>query len=386
MDLLLYIFIFIAIEETILFFWIRFVLLGLKFKRTIEKNAVYVGDVIDVKVEIFNYKILPIPWIKFVEDIPQHMKVHGLHLDITKTKLNNNLITITSLFAFQKLTRKFKIEPTRRGDYFFCDVELEIGDYFGLHKKKLTIKAEHRLIVYPKVYSLNKLLRLSKNPQGEVRVNRWIIPDLIDIVGVRQYTGSESFNMIDWKATAKTTELQVRNYDFHADPAIMIFLSLQTSEVEWFERNNVLAEKLIQVAASIVEEATMSKIAVGLSMTCALSEGAIKESILPKRTKNQREYLLETLAKATYYNTWDLDTLVKRNIKSITTNDSIVIIASIFTDDFIRSVNIYAQKGYRIVIVTFDENGTDVMSGFNSNVELLFIKEVDLEMITNQTA
>ena len=379
MELVTLLILIIVVEETSLFFWMKFVLKGLKFVRTISEDTAYVGDQIAVKVESYNYKILPIPWIRYTEDIPHHMLVHGPQLDITKTKLNNDLITVTSLFSFQKITRRYNVEPTQRGDYFFKDVVLEIGDFFGAHKRSEKIEAPHRLVVYPKVYPLSKLLKIDDNPQGEVSVKRWIIPDPIDVVGVRRYSGQEPFNMIDWKATAKTNDLQVRQYDFHADPSIMILLSLQTNEVEWFERDNELAERMIVVAASIVEEAAINNVSVGLSMTATLSNGAVLDPILPRRHKNQRIVLLDALAKATYYNTKDLSYLLKQTTKQINNTQTVVIIGTIFDELTVQQINGYIKKGYKIIILTFEDT---VIEGLNKHVTIHNITQEDINYIT----
>ena len=41
---------------------------------------------------------------------------------------------------------------------------------------------------------------------------------------------------VDWRATAHTGELQVREYARDQDQAVTIFLDLDTSDLEWFER------------------------------------------------------------------------------------------------------------------------------------------------------
>lgn len=362
----------VVIEEMVLFLWMRFVLKGLKFERTIEKDTAYVGDKIAVKVESYNYKILPIPWIRYIEDMPHHMLIHGSKLNVTKTKLNNDLITVTSLFSFQKITRKYYVEPTQRGDYFFKDVDLEIGDFFGAHKRKTKIEAHHRLVVYPKVYPLGDLIRLEDHPQGEVSVKRWIMPDPIDVVGSRNYTGNEPFNMIDWKATAKTNGLQVKQYDFHADPAVMILLSLQTNEVEWFERDNALAEKLIQITASVIEEATAKDVSVGLGMTATLSNGCILEPMFPKRHQHQKIYLLDTLAKATYYNTKTLNVLINQVARKLSVHQTLVVIAAVLDDICILQLNQQVKNGFKVILMTMD---TLILNGLDKRIEVYHVTE-----------
>ncbi len=381
MELITLLVLIIAVEELILFLWMRFVLKGLKFERSITESTAYVGDLIPVTVESFNYKILPIPWIRYTEDIPNHMLIHGPKLDITKTKLNNDLITITSLFSFQKITRRYKIEPTQRGDYFFKDVDLEIGDFFGAHKKRAKIEAQHRLVVYPKVYPLKNLIHLEENPQGEVSVKRWIIPDPMDVVGARRYSGREPFNMIDWKATAKTNDLQVKQYDFHADPAIMILLSLQTNEVEWFERNSVLAEQLIQIAASVIEEAVYNDVAVGLAMTATLSSGLILEPIYPRRHKNQRVVLLDALAKATYYNTKELNYLLKSATRRLQHSQTMVVVSFMVEESVKISMNLHIKEGYKIVLITFESVD---LSGLDKRITVHRISKQELDCMTKR--
>lgn len=381
MELLTLLVLIVVLEEVLLFLWMRFVLKGLKFVRTIDEDTAYVGDRILVTVESYNYKILPIPWIRYNEDIPQHMLVHGPKLDVTKTKLNNDLITVTSLFSFQKITRRYFVEPTQRGDYFFKDVEIEVGDYFGAHKRRVKFEANHRLIVYPKVYPLKSLIHLDNNPQGEVSVKRWIMPDPIDVTGTRAYTGREPFHAIDWRATAKINELQVKQYDFHADPALMVVLSLQTNDIEWFERDNQQAERLILVAASIIE-AACPEIAVGLSMTATLSSG---ESLFikPKRSYHQRMYLMDALAKATYYNTCSLDVLLHRITRQSQPYQTVVVIAAILNATVIDSMNKMIKDQINVLLVTMENTSTEHL---NSKILVYRMTEDDIENLRREEA
>lgn len=72
-------------------------------------------------------------------------------------------------------------------------------------------------MVYPNLIDLNSSFVVADSLQGDVFVRRWIIEDPIMISGIRDYTPSDNYKDINWKATAKNQTLKVNKYDYTAD-------------------------------------------------------------------------------------------------------------------------------------------------------------------------
>ena len=57
----------------------------------------------------------------------------------------------------------------------------------------------------------------------------------IDFYRIRPYILDESARHVDWRATAHTGDLQIREYTRDQDPAVTIFLDLEIDDSDWFE-------------------------------------------------------------------------------------------------------------------------------------------------------
>ena len=135
--------------------------------------------------------------------------------------------------------------------YTLDSAAITCGDLFGLQEISKTFQIDANLVVYPKILSMEDILLPSHSLQGDVVVRRWIVEDPFIISGVREYNYGDPLNRINWKATARTGQLQVRNNDFSAHPRILIYLNVDISEDMWeavTDRERI--EKGISYAAS----------------------------------------------------------------------------------------------------------------------------------------
>ena len=61
-------------------------------------------------------------------------------------------------------------------------------------------------------------------------MRRWIVDDPFMLAGVREYQYGDSMRDVNWKATAKTGNLQVNQRDFTADRRLMVYLNVEDHE------------------------------------------------------------------------------------------------------------------------------------------------------------
>jgi uncharacterized protein (DUF58 family) len=106
----------------------------------------------------------------------------------------------------KKIAFSYRAKCTKRGRYFFKGTEWEFRPILGLKQPvKGVIGKSHELIVFPRIFDIRKVRIYHKmssllSPLGAITRFGAMSTDFRDI---RQYTPSDPFKFINWKATAR---------------------------------------------------------------------------------------------------------------------------------------------------------------------------------------
>src|SRR5699024_9228119 len=139
--------------------------------------------------------------------------------------------SLFSLKPYKKITRWHDVTCLKRGDYRMETVTMTSGDPLGFNPKHRVINVSNaNILVYPNLVPLGDIPFPTHSWMGYITVRRWIVEDPFLTAGVREYTHGDSMNAINWKATARTGNLQVNKKDFTADPHLMIYLNFDDIE------------------------------------------------------------------------------------------------------------------------------------------------------------
>lgn len=106
---------------------------------------------------------------------------------------------------------------------------------FGFTERRIHVKVDRDVVVYPSILAQPEFELLLLHVEGEISSRLQGRGD--DFHRLRPYE-NESFRHVDWKATAHTGELQVREYVRREAPPVDIVLDLACplSSTAWFER------------------------------------------------------------------------------------------------------------------------------------------------------
>ncbi len=354
MGIVITIFTLLIIMFFILNRWDKIALKNLEYKRYLDKERVFIGEPVRLTTEITNNKFLILPWIEVNANVPIEIDFKDQRIVEHNNKSEKVYKVVTSLLSYQRIKKHNTIYCNKRGYYSFHDIKMSVGDFFGFAVAEKEIHYPMKLIVYPEVKPLGQLIIPSKSIQGQSSVRRWIIPDNIAIIGAREYTPYDSFNTIDWKATARTNKLHVKKLDYTADPSMIILLNVQTSDIYWQNVNPDFIEKGIDIAASIVQEAIDEKIDVGYSSNAFFYGEKRDVFIKPKNGRNQKMIIFDALAKTSYLPIDSFDEFLNKNMRLIDKNNVIVMITPHITDELIKKINQMIKSGYNINLILLD--------------------------------
>ncbi|MGH7950299.1 MAG: DUF58 domain-containing protein [Limisphaerales bacterium] len=380
-------------------------------RRSCNLEALEIGELAQVEVEVENKGRLSIPWL-LIEDslpreamtqMPQRIQVDGPRLALMRLSPGESIIPISYVVKF-----------LMRGYYQLGPLLVETGDVFGLHRRFRVMTEPHFALVLPKVLPLQGYNLASRRPIGEIRVMHRLFKDPTRLAGVRLYQQGDPLNRIHWRATARTGEIHSRVFessrvagatfllDFHAQSyqetgdaasaelAIMAVAALANAvflmgEQIGFASNGRDAADRIREEGWSAEFVTRDE---ALRQTNIAPSNARLRPILVETGKSQDRFrwILETLARLEHTDGLEFSEMVREVASRIPRNATVVAVLRKVTPAIAASIGDLARQGFLVttVVVTFD---TDVIPDWAQPpewAEMLLAQGIDFHMVNTE--
>ncbi|MFP4661241.1 MAG: DUF58 domain-containing protein [Halanaerobiales bacterium] len=351
--------------------WNKHIFDKLTINRYFKHNKVAAGQEIDYIIEIENRKFFPVIAMKMISTISTELDFLSGQT-ILKTKINKRFRDVFSLRWYEKIKRTYKIVPRRRGLKGIFSANLEYYDPFGFYKKFHQDGGRVRLYVHPRVLPVTIPKR--DNMLFGTRVHRgWIFEDRLNKVGVRPYRSTDSFREINWKASAKSLELQSNIYKPSLDREVYIFHGLDIEKKWWLEETSNIMELSLICAASIAEMYFRKNYRIAFYSTLNAREESRTEYTSIELSPNglQRDILLKMMALLNNNSNVSLARILEVELQKISRGSNIVIINESVNDEFRKTIN-RLKNSYQISVITIvsrkkNENKSGVKYENNEN-------------------
>jgi uncharacterized protein (DUF58 family) len=154
------------------------------------------------------------------------------------------------------------VTPVRRGPVSLPGPRASSSFPFGIIRKSVTERQPARVLVRPRVHALRRDAladTLGEAAWGTGRPRRRGLGD--EFVGLRDYTPGDSPRRIDWRASARSESLVVRQHAHAPAPRLRIVLHLEPEAGDAAE-----SERLIELAASLLGLAADLELDVGFEL------------------------------------------------------------------------------------------------------------------------
>ncbi len=113
-----------------------------------------------------------------------------------------------------KIAIEYFLRPVERGEYLFGNINIYAYSPLRLVKRRYTIQAGQLIKVYPSYVQMRRyqLLAVSNRLQeaGVKRIRR--LGHSMEFEQIKEYVRGDDYRTINWKATARKSELMVNNY------------------------------------------------------------------------------------------------------------------------------------------------------------------------------
>jgi uncharacterized protein (DUF58 family) len=263
--------------------WYRNAFRRLVVRQYVNHHNVFFGEEVMLSVSIENHKFLPLPWLKVENKIAPPLAILSKKTSRLQDARKETLTGIWLLWAFQKVTRQYRMRCQERGFHRFGPVSLSCSDPFGWLEREGTVLAVESLVVYPLIVPLEALGLSSMHPLGEHITARRLLEDPLRVAGVRDYILGDDPRRIHWKATARAGALRSKVYETPALQRLLLLLDVWNYSETERGSDLEIQELTIATAASLgiwaLEEGYMVGLLANSSMVMPLTEQALPMSL-----------------------------------------------------------------------------------------------------------
>ena len=170
-----------------------------------------------------------------LKNLKRWMPSFSIHLSGAPDSGYHNAIYFPAIPGGTTLEEPVELTFPRRGRYRERTFELTTRFPFGFAERRELVTLRHEIVVYPCLEPRPDLEALLDSIAGEWEAWRRGLGH--DFYRIRPYEALESARHVDWKATAHTSSLQVREFAHDEDRLAVIYLDLDVSAEQeaWFE-------------------------------------------------------------------------------------------------------------------------------------------------------
>ncbi len=243
------------------------------YKREFSEKGSYEGEEIYLIETITNRSFLPFFFIDIEYYIFNELQYDGYVQDRNRT-MQYTRSRFFIVLPYMRVKRKHTVKLLKRGFYQLDNVTFLYG------RRERHISAPAEVYIYPKLTGIDELPVPSSSMQGDAFSRQWLIRDPFSVSGIREYRFGDSFNSINFKATARSGRLgfegiRVNNRDFCSNRNFMVYLNFQmppemAMQDKIYER---FMERGLSYAAALLREAFTFGYRAGFAANSTLVSG-----------------------------------------------------------------------------------------------------------------
>ncbi|HEY6285997.1 MAG TPA: DUF58 domain-containing protein [Ktedonobacteraceae bacterium] len=314
-------------------FWTRYSLRKMVFRRTASVGRVQVGETFDERLMLDNLSVMPKLWVQIADGstLPGHRAGY-----------------VASMGGRKRATWRARTVCKQRGRFLLGPVTATSGDPFGLFHRRITLTQPRDLLVFPHVLPISDFVLFTGGLPGRGRSSRRAMHSTTNASNIRDYTVGDALNRIHWRSTAHFNKLMVKEFDL--DPAMdgWIFLDLNES-VQAGEGEDSTVEYGVTIAATIATYLLRQDLSLGI-----IVNGAHRELLSLDRGERQVERVLEMLAVVEQGSGSDLKEALSLDAFHFGRNTVAIVITPSNSRDWHASLRHLQRRGVQVAVIGLD--------------------------------
>ncbi len=344
--------------------WEKYCFRRVAFDREVGRRRAFIGDSIEYSVSLSNDKPLPLIWVEAQDQFPEGLDLSNAVVRGATIEANRHHSITTSLLPYQRAKWTFSMRCLRRGYHRIGPVRLRSSDLFGFTSTEARLAGVSDILVYPRVIELEELVTPPQHPFGLTRGRTPLYHDTNRVRGIRDYRPDDPQKHIDWKATARSRQLQSRIFEPSVSMNLVIALNGSTSDFVWQGTNRRLFERAVTTAASAAALADRRGYSYGLLSNAVASYSGKWLTVPVGASSYQLPHVLEALAMASPYVVAMLPEVVLAERDTLRPGATVLLVTGAITDSMPTQIREIAERGFQIsVIYAGDGNPPESLAG-----------------------
>jgi len=329
--------------------WERNVFRGVTYRRVLSPRRAFVGETVELTVEVDNHKVLPLSWLCVTDLLPEGLTLEGASAGPGA----NVLYEVFALRWYERLRKRYRIRCHTRGYFRLGPAHFVSGDVFGIFKVQARDPHADWLIVYPNVHPIEAFGLPATDPFGDFKARQRLLEDPLRTIGVRDHQHGDGLRRIHWKATARRQRLQSRLYEPAASHNLVLFLNIATLDLPWLGTIPETLERLVSVTASLANYAIEQRYTVGVVVNSSVPNSKQHIKVPPGRSPRQLTRILEALAAVTPVAPFSIERLLAMESPRLPQGSTLVLVTAAVSRSLAATLLHLSQAGRRVVLVTF---------------------------------
>jgi uncharacterized protein (DUF58 family) len=198
---------------------------GLFFENSRKRNRFFIGDEGEWSLQFLNQGLpimkgnLSIYFDSAVVPVSGEYHIHSSRVDVSLP---------FSMGQREKININIPFTAERRGLSKIRKMELHIPHFFGFGDTILEFSDVINIeaLVYPKAISVGNIDKQKSVKPGHNPSNFSLFEDNMGPIGTRDYLPTDSFNRINWKASARKMTLQTKEYERINEAGAVLFINV----------------------------------------------------------------------------------------------------------------------------------------------------------------
>ncbi|GAC1357787.1 MAG: DUF58 domain-containing protein [Ktedonobacteraceae bacterium] len=365
--------------------WSIYCLRHVYYKRNLSEKRVLFGEEIVLSLVLENMKILPLPWLETEDIVPRALHIKDQPVRVGRATNVFMLDCLFSLHWYDRVTRRYTIQCNTRGVHTFGPTRLRSGDVFGFVNREAEVSSYQFVLVYPLIVPITRLGLPARHPFGDRRAPRRLLEDPARVVGVRDYTYGDSMRRVNWKATARTMQMQSKVYEATTTYTIVMFLNATERHDNYYGIHPELLELSICAAASLTdwamnqnyavgfyangsmympdeahvvtvktdeqEEITESKSAENLEITLAAQRKRRRIHVPASSNETQRQRIMEVLARIQPHFGTNIEDVIQVERSHLPAGATVIVVTTTISDRLLDTLARVRQGGHAVSIL-----------------------------------
>jgi uncharacterized protein (DUF58 family) len=293
----------------------------------------YVGDRLQVTYTLRNTSRVPKFWLE----------IHN------PTSLPGGLPgRALSLGGSSERSWRVRTPLLRRGHFRIEPLQIRTGDPFGFFEASATVGQGVTLVVYPRLEPIPLWKLPASNIEGSHSLPERTLQTTPLATTIRPWAPGDSFNRIHWKSTARTGEIQVKEFDLEQTADAWIVLDLERG-IHTGRGDESSIEAAVRVAAAVADKAIHENRAVGVTAS------GHRTVVLPAdRGGRQHLKIMQLLAAVEADGSSPLVEILVGSVGRLRRGMTAVVITPSADPSWVRPVATLRTRGVGCVAITLD--------------------------------